>query len=361
MSSADDALDAAKRVPLAVLPTPLQEAPRLARHLGLSRLLVKRDDLTGLALGGNKARKLEYELAPAVAERADVLVTVGGTQSNHAAMTAAAGRRLGLDVKLVLGGRDFARPRGNLLLEALYGAEVRYLVDDDENASLEAAMDEWVEELRAEGRRPYALPVGGSTGAGVLGYVRAMRELASQVGPAPCQVVAAVGSCGTFAGLSLGARLFLPAARVVGISVSRSAPQVVERTAELVDEAARLLGIDVAAPAGALECHDSFRGDYGVATTEGTEAILAAARLEGLLLDPVYTGKSMAGLTGLARAGLLDPAVPVVFVHTGGLPILFAFDEELGVFSAVTRVPSRAPAAEGAASAPSGSLGRRSA
>lgn len=338
MNSIGAVLDAVERVPLAVLPTPLQEAPRLAAHLGLRRLLVKRDDATGLAMGGNKARKLEYDLAPALSAGCDVVVTVGGTQSNHAAMTAAAARRLGLDVKLVLGGPDIARRKGNLLLDAVYGAEVRYLVDDDDNDSLAAAMDAWVAELRAGGRRPFAVPLGGSTAAGALGYVRAMRELAAQVGPGKVQLVTAVGSCGTFAGLCLGARLFLPGARVVGISVSRSASQIVERSAELVAGSARLLGLEPPLSARDLECHDAFRGDYGVATAAGREAILTSARLEGLLLDPVYTGKAMAGLFGLARAGLLDPGVPVVFLHTGGLPILFAFEDAFDDAAPFTRV-----------------------
>jgi D-cysteine desulfhydrase len=343
MRSADELLDAVGRVPLADLPTPLQEAPRLATHLGLSRLLIKRDDATGLAMGGNKARKLEYDFAPILEKGCDVVVTVGGAQSNHAVLTAAAARRLGLETKLVLGGPDFSRLRGNMLLDALYGAEIRFLVDDDENASLSAAMDAWVRELREEGRKPYALPIGGSSGAGALGYVRAVRELASQLGEGPVQIVTAVGSCGTFAGLNLGARLFLPAARIVGISVSRTARQVVDRTTELVAESAGLLGIDPPRIAGSLECHDGFHERYGLATESGTEAILACARLEGVLLDPIYTGKSMAGLFGLVRARALDPAIPVVFLHTGGLPILFAFEEDLYGASRIRKVPLRMP------------------
>ena len=325
MKSSDDALDAVPRVALARLPTPLEEMPRLAKHLGLAKLLVKRDDATGLAMGGNKARKLEYDFAPILAGGHDVVVTIGGAQSNHAAMTAAAARRLGLDIKLVLGGPNVTRLAGNMLLDDIYGAEVRYLVDDDDNDSLAAAMAAWVAELRREGRRPYALPIGGSTGLGALGYVRAMRELAAEAGPGPFRIVTAIGSCGTFAGLNLGARLFAPRARVVGISVSRTARQIADRTAELVSEAAAILG--VAPPdLGALEVHDRFHEAYGVATASGAEAIRAAARLEGLLLDPVYTGKSMAGLFALARSGALDPGIPVVFLHTGGLPILFAVD-----------------------------------
>ena len=331
-------LDAVPRVPLAALPTPVRDAPRLAQRLGLARLLVKRDDLTGLAMGGNKARKLEYDLAPAASGELDVVLTVGGTQSNHAVLTAAAARGLGLDVKLVLGGPDVRLRKGNLLLAALYGAETRYLVDDDDDASLAAAMDEWAGELRARGRRPFLVPLGGSTPHGALGYVQAMRELAAQLGPGAIQLVAAVGSCGTLAGLALGARLFLPAARVVGISVSREAGPIAVRTAELAAGSARLLGLEPVLGPSEVEVHDAFRGEYGVATEAGREAILESARLEGLLLDPVYTGKAMAGLFGLARAGLLDPAVPVVFLHTGGLPILFSFDDAWADAASFTRV-----------------------
>ncbi len=319
-------LDAIERVRLADLPTPIEEAPRLAAHAGLARLLIKRDDKTGLALGGNKARKLEYDLAVAVREGADVLVTIGGWQSNHAAMTSAAGRRLGLETKLVLGGPDFERFDGNLLLDVLFGAEIRYLVDDDANESLAAAMDDWVRELRRAGRKPHPLPIGGSTGVGALGYARAMMELAGQLGDGPVQLVTAVGSCGTLAGLVLGARCFLPRARVVGVSVSRTAGAIAERTAELVRDGARLLGIESPVSEGDLECHDAYAGEYGVPTPAGQDAILTAARLEGLVLDPVYTGKAMSGLLDLARRRVLDPAVPTVFLHTGGSPITFAFE-----------------------------------
>lgn len=331
-------LDAVARVPLADLPTPLEPAPRLARHAGLAELLVKRDDRTGLALGGNKARKLEYDLAHAVQGGCDVVITIGGAQSNHAAMTAAAARRLGLDVKLVLGGPDVTALRGNMLLDALFGAEIRYLVDDDDNDHLAAAMDAWVAELRAAGRRPCALPIGGSTGAGALGYVRAMRELAGQLPPGPLQLVTAVGSCGTLAGLVLGAALFLPAARIVGISVSRRADAIVRRTGELIDDAAALIDAAVPAAARRIEAYDEYAVEYGVATPAGLAALRAAAELEGLVLDPVYTGKTLAGLCDLVRRGVLDPAVRTVFLHTGGVPITFAFDDTLAAGARFTRI-----------------------
>ncbi len=338
-------LERIERVRLANLPTPLEELPRLGRHLGLARLLVKRDDLTGLAFGGGKARKLEYELPEALRGGHDVLLTIGGAQSNHAAMTAAAARRLGLEPKLVLGGPDFDEYRGNLLLDALLGAELRYLVDDDDNDRLAAAMEAWAAELRAAGRRPFCLPIGGSSGRGAIGYVRAMQELAVQLGPdpGPVQVLLAVGSCGTLAGAILGARLFLPGARVIGVSVSRTAAQVRRRTSELAGECAALLGTGVGVGVGVgagvgvgigvgereVEAHDAFVDEYGRPTAAGREAMRLAARLEGLPLDPVYTGKAMSGLIALARAGAIDRAATTVFVHTGGLPILFAHPAEL--------------------------------
>lgn len=331
-------LETVERIRLADLPTPIEEAPRLAEFAGLQRLLIKRDDKTGLALGGNKARKLEYDLVEAVREACDVLITIGGTQSNHAAMTAAAARRLGLEAKLVLGGPDFSRFEGNLLLDVLYGAEIRYLVDDDANDSLAAAMNNWVHELRQAGRKPLALPIGGSTGAGALGYVRAVMEIAGQMGDGPVQIVTAVGSCGTLAGLILGAHCFLSRGRVIGISVSRTAAAVAERTVELVSESAQVLGIEASISVGDIECYDAYAGEYGVPTPAGQDAIRLATRLEGLLLDPVYTGKSLSGLLDLAHRRILDPAVPTVFLHTGGLPIAFAFEEAFRAQAACTKI-----------------------
>jgi D-cysteine desulfhydrase len=340
VSSPHEPLDRIPRVLLADIPTPVQEVPRLARTVGLTSLFIKRDDQTGLAMGGNKARKLEYDFAEILKQGSDVVLTVGGTQSNHAVMTAAAARRKGLDVKIVLGGPGFTEYQGNLLLDLLLGAEIRYLKNNDRNEDLASAMEEWAEELRREGRRPYTLPVGGSTGIGALGYVRAMRELAAQIRPGPSQIVLAVGSCGTFAGAILGARLYMPEARVIGISVSRSSTEIARRTLEIVTESAGILQCDVTLTAAEIESYDCYHQEYGVPTDSGREAILSCARLEGMLLDPVYTGKSMAGLLDLARRRILNPALPTVFVHTGGLPILFAFERSLRDLARLTTIPS---------------------
>ena len=321
-------IDTIDRIQLTDLPTPLHETPGLAGKLGLSRLFIKRDDLTGLAMGGNKARKLEYEFARILKEGCDVVVTIGGVQSNHARMTAAAARKAGIDAKIVLGGPETRELKGNLLLDVVLGAEIRLLKDNDSNEDLAAAMDEWVRELREKGRKPYALPIGGSTGLGALGYVRAMRELAGQLGPGPAQIVLPVGSCGTLAGAILGGKMFMPEARVMGISVSRTSSEIATRTVEIIEESSRLLKSTIRIERDAIESYDRYHQEYGVMTASGKEAILLCAHLEGLLLDPVYTGKAMAGLMDLSRRGVLDVKVPTVFIHTGGLPGLFAYEHE---------------------------------
>ena len=323
-------LDRIPRIKLANLPTPLEAAPRLADRIGLSRLLIKRDDLTGLAGGGNKARKLEYDLGEIAAGGFDVVITAGGIQSNHARMTAAAACKLGLDVKLVLGGPEFDAYEGNILLDVLFGAEIRYLVDDDANDSLTLAMEAWAAELANQGHKPFVVPIGGSTGLGALGYVSALRELSGQFGGGKVQVIVGVGSCGTFAGAVLGAKIFMPAARVIGVSVSRTAAAIRRRAGEIIRESAGLIACEVDADELALECYDDYFSEYGAITPAGEQAILAGARLEGILLDPIYTGKVMAALIDLTAKKIIDRDIPVIFVHTGGTPIIFSFQKELG-------------------------------
>jgi len=320
------------------LPTPLQELPRLAKELGLARLLIKRDDLTSLAMGGNKARKLEYDLAPCVRGGYDTVITIGGVQSNHARMTAAAARQLGIEPRLVLGGPVVERFQGNLLLEIFLGAEIRYLQDDDENDHLAAVMDDWAAELRAAGHKPFTLPIGGSTGLGALGYVQAMRELSLQFGQDPIQIVLGVGSCGTLAGTLLGARMFMPKARVIGISVSRKAGAIAKRAVELIDEAASILHVTLPFDTSNVEAYDEYVEEYGVITAPGLAAIHLSARLEGLLLDPVYTGKVMAGIIDLVGRGVIERNIPVVFIHTGGSPIVFAYEQELARSASFTKL-----------------------
>ena len=316
-------------IKLASLPTPLDEAKRLADKIGLSKLFIKRDDLTGLAGGGNKARKLEYDFAEIINGGYDVVITAGGIQSNHARMTAAAARKLGLDVKLVLGGPDFEIAKGNLLLDVIFGAEIRYLVDDDANSSLEKEMYNWADELLKEGRKPFVIPIGGSTGLGALGYVKAMEELSAQLENDNIQIIIGVGSCGTLAGTILGSKIFLPKARVIGISVSRTAEEIKKRTSELIQESAELINYRLDEQI-LIECYDDYHNEYGMISEAGKQAIDDTAILEGILLDPIYTGKVMAGLIDLVNKNIIDKNISVVFIHTGGMPIIFSFESELG-------------------------------
>jgi D-cysteine desulfhydrase family pyridoxal phosphate-dependent enzyme len=331
-------LDTIPKISLASLPTPLDKAERLANNVGLSTLFIKRDDLTGLAGGRSKARKLEYDFAEITKGDYNIVLTAGGIQSNHARMTAAAARKLGLDIKLVLGGSDFQIAKGNLLLDVLYGAEIRYLVNDNANESLTLAMEKWAAELSEQGYKPFIIPIGGSTALGTLGYVQAMKEISQQIAQDKIQIILGVGSCGTFAGTILGSKIFLPKARVIGVSVSRTAEAIKKRTAEILKECAGLIDYPIKVDERLIECYQDYFTEYGMLTKEGERAIFDCANLEGILLDPIYTGKVMAGLIDLVNKGSIDKNIPVIFIHTGGLPILFSFESELGSHINCTKI-----------------------
>lgn len=311
----------APKVALAHLPTPLESMPRLTEWLGGARLLVKRDDQTGLAMGGNKARKLEYLCAEAQTAGADVLVTGGGHQSNHVRMTAAAANRLGFDAHLVLGGEAPEASAGNLLLDRVLGATVEFC-GVEEYYEVEAAIAEAASRLERAGRRPFVLPIGGASATGALSYVEAADEVTAQLadlGATADWVVVADGSGGTHAGLVAG----LPSSvRVVGVDVG---------TRPDLDDYVPARAAEVAALAGrgptlgeVIVDHDHFGKGYGNFNPETAEALRETARLEGLLLDPVYTGKAMAALFSWVRDGRIGPSDTVVFWHTGGTPALFA-------------------------------------
>jgi D-cysteine desulfhydrase family pyridoxal phosphate-dependent enzyme len=326
------------RLRLASLPTPLHELPRLRDALGgprrAPRLLVKRDDLTGLALGGNKARKLEFLLADAQRAGATIVVTSGAVQSNHARMTAAAACAAGLKCALVLTSREaLPEVQGNLLVDYLLGAEIYYIaagddprfaVPPDEAAQVEAI----VQRLAARGERPYVVPIGGSSGVGALGYVAGTLELVTQLaeaGESPTRLYYASGSRGTQAGLELGARMFSAPYKPVGVAVSAGEDEKRVRAERLANEAAGILGTPIRARADELVTHQEYFGDgYGIPTPGCLEALTLTARTEGLLLDPTYTAKAMAGLIDHVRRGFITPDETVVFLHTGGTPALFA-------------------------------------
>ncbi len=320
------------RIPLAFLPTPLHRLPRLEAELGGPRLLVKRDDQTGLGLGGNKTRKLEFLVGAALAEGADTLVTAGAAQSNHCRQTAAAAAARGLDCHLLLGGDDPGRPEGNLLLDRLFGATVHWCGAARKGERLA----EVVAGLRAAGRRPCEIPYGGSSATGALGYVVAMQELQAQLvaaGERVDAVVFASSSGGTQAGMAVGARACGLDAELVGIRIDKEedAPGgYAARLAALARETAGLAGVDAGFDATDFVVEEGYLGDgYGVVGEPEREAIALFARREGVLLDPVYTGRAAAGLLDLLRSGRFGRAQSVLFWHTGGAPALFPYAADL--------------------------------
>lgn len=316
--------DRIPRVPIAHLPTPLEPLPRLTALLRGPQLWVKRDDQTGLATGGNKARKLEFLVAGALAQGADTLITGGAAQSNHARQTAAAAARFGLACSLVLRGTPPPQIQGNLLLDHLLGAEIVWAGD----APLADRMEEVAASLRARGRRPYVVPYGGSNALGVCGYVAAMEELLAQSAREGLEfdhIVLASSSGGTQAGLAVAAKARGYRGHILGISVDLKAGPLRERIARLAAEAADLLGLPLAFSPEEFAVEDGYLGGgYGVVGDLEREAIRLLARTEGLLLDPVYTGRAFGGLIDLIRRGRFSPKERVLFWHTGGTAGLFA-------------------------------------
>ena len=306
-------------LPLAHVPTPLERADRLGAALGMAEgaLWVKRDDCTGLAGGGNKARKLAYLCADALAKGSDTLVTGGGRQSNHVRMTAAAAAKLGLRCTIVLSGGRPSRPTGNVVIDHLLGPDIVW-TDAGDYYGVEAAIEYAAAELRAAGRRPYVMPVGGATTIGALGYVDAADELRSEL-PELELVVVADGSGGTHAGLVAGLG---DHDLVLGVDVGTRPDldeQVPTKAAEVAASAGR------PAPTGHLRIdHERFGTGYGATTDECRAALDLAGRREGLVLDPVYTGKALAGLVAARRDGRIGRDTVTVFLHTGGMPALFA-------------------------------------
>jgi D-cysteine desulfhydrase len=301
-------------VRLGTWPTPLEPMPRLARALGLGEndLWIKRDDLTGLGGGGNKVRKLEWTCGAALADGATVLVTTGAPQSNHARLTAAAAARLGLDVVLVLAGSPQSSRSGNLTLDGLFGAAVRWAGHADDQ-TLGAIAEQVAEQLRQRGARPFVIPFGGSSALGARGYAECGRELLGQ-SPELGSVVVAVGSGGTMAGLIAA----LGTSRVLGVHCGA----IADPTRTVSELASGLSG--VRCPPEALRLRLDQVGDGYSALTEPTMAALTlAARTEGIVLDPVYTGRALAGLIAAVRDGDIIPGQHTIFLHSGGLPGLF--------------------------------------
>ncbi|MFQ5706797.1 MAG: D-cysteine desulfhydrase family protein [bacterium] len=313
-------------VSLCHLPTPIEKLGRLSRELEGPNLFVKRDDMTGAAVTGNKIRKLEFLLAEAVEQNCNVVITCGSSQSNHARSTAIAAAKLGLSSCLVLRnsfGREFD---GNLFLDRLVGAELRF-VTAEEYLKVDSIMSELAEELRAKGSRPYVVPEGGSNALGALGYLRACEEIARQVKSMRLRlhhIVVAVGSGGTYAGLLMGKYLFDLGVEIHGINVCDDAAFFRKRIVAILREAKKRFRLDFDFKQNDIKIIDGYVGKgYALSSQEEIDTIKRVAQSEGIVLDPVYTGKAMRGLVDQIRQGHFKAGENVLFIHTGGIFGLF--------------------------------------
>jgi len=323
------------RVSLAHLPTPLELMPRLSKHLGGPNIYVKRDDCTGLATGGNKTRKLEFLMADAVANNADVIITQGAVQSNHARQTVAAACKMGMECELVFEKRveDPSDPyinSGNVLLDRIFGAHIR---DVEKGTDMDAAMEDVAEELRSAGKTPYIIPGGGSNRIGALGYVDCALELMSQAnseGIVIDHVVHATGSAGTQAGLIVGLKASYANIPLLGIGVNAPKDVQEEKVYKLAVDTAEYVGAAGVVQRDDIVANCDYVGEgYGIPTKAMNDAVMLLARLEGLLLDPVYSGKGLAGMIDLIGKGYFTGARDIVFVHTGGVAGLFGYSDQL--------------------------------
>jgi D-cysteine desulfhydrase len=315
---------------LAHLPTPLEELRALSAKLGGPRLLIKRDDQTGFAFGGNKVRKLEFLVADALAQNADTLITLGAPQSNHCRQTAAAAAACGLQCELILNGAKPELPQGNVLLDELFGAKIHWV----ERSQRDAKSEQVMEQLRAAGQKPYFIPVGGSNGIGALGYVEAMTELLKQLrNERVDRIVLASSSGGTQAGIVVGARINEFKTQVIGIRVDKdeAGSDIYEQElTEIANDAATRLGMQERFTANDFKVVRGYaEAGYGMVGHLEREAIRTLAHSEGILLDPVYTGRAFGGLLDLIRQKIIGVNETILFWHTGGAPALFAYVKDL--------------------------------
>ena len=329
-------IGAVERVRLGIFPTPLVDLKALSDLLGGPRIFMKRDDLDGLGMGGNKLRKLEYAMADAIAQGATTVITTGAVQSNHCRLTAAAANKLGMKCQLILSGEEPQIATGNLLLDKILGVEAIHYVPLLSQEEKESAAHDPVEEkvaeiekrLKRDGEVTYYVPNGCRALHGALGYAGCVCEVVEQMhglNLAPDYFLSACGSVSTQTGLILGSELYCQAqAKVIGISVSRDKDYIVKKLASSLAEAHAYLGVEDL-PEAEIIAYDEYIGEgYGIPTKEMKEAVSLVARKEGIFLDPVYTGKAMAGLIDLVRCGELHKGESLVFIHTGGVPGMFA-------------------------------------
>ncbi len=309
------------RLRFAHLPTPVEELPRLSAALGGPRILVKRDDQTGLAFGGNKTRKLEFLVAEAQEQGAKMMISAGAVQSNHCRQTAAAAAKFGFECTLVLTGKMPQKPSANILMDELFGTKIVNVLDRKDR---DRVLQETFDKTASEGKKPYLVPYGGSSTTGAMGYTFAVEELIKQNVHADW-IVFGTSSGGTHAGLVLGQRVFGYKGKVLGISIDESEDWLKTRISALASDASEKLGKRTNfTPDDVLATDQYCKAGYGVLTGAEREAVRLFARTEGLLLDPVYTGRAAAGLIDLIRKGFFKKDETILFWHTGGQPALFA-------------------------------------
>ena len=328
--------DKSKKIPLAFLPTPLEYADNLTKLLNGPKLFFKRDDCTGLAFGGNKTRKLEYIMADVLEKQADTIITIGGLQSNWARQTAAA-RKLGLKIILVLNGKEPEEYQGNLLLDSILGCDIRFKPYTDEEEQREEAGETPItgviaEEVKRNGRIPYIIPLGGCNPIGNLGYINAVKELKKQSEEKNMNIdyiISAVGTGGTQAGIELGLKLYEINTKCYGISISRHIKAKSQEISDLCNQTVKYFKLECSqfSPDEITVNYDYIGKGYAIPMNEGIEAIRIVAQTEGIILDPVYTGKAMAGLIDLIKKGKFKKSENVLFLHTGGEIANFAYNK----------------------------------
>lgn len=322
------------RQPLGFFPTPLIELTKLSKKLAGPKVYMKRDDNTGLALGGNKTRKLEFIFGEALAQGADTIITAGAAQSNHCRQTAAAAASLGLACHLVLGGKEPEHLNGNLLLDKIFGCHIHWSGSNRKGEDI----PKLVAQLEQEGKKPYVIPYGGSSELGAIGFVEAFRELESQrqnMNIEFTHIVFASSSGGTQAGLMLGNKIFNASSQIIGINIDKGETDKVpfdQYIVALANSTAKLIDVDYEFSATDLILNSDYVGEgYGVVGALENEAIEITAQTEGILLDPVYTGRAMGGLLDMIRTGKIKKTDSVLFWHTGGAPALFAYAGDLDI------------------------------
>jgi D-cysteine desulfhydrase len=312
----------------------LIELTRLSKTLGGPKIYMKRDDNTGLALGGNKTRKLKYIIGDALAKGADTVITAGAIQSNHCRQTAGAAASLGLECHLVLGGEEPEQPQGNLLLDKVYGCHIHWTGENRKGEDIPAL----VAQLKAEGKKPYVIPYGGSNELGAVAFIEAYKELNAQREALKVDfsyIIFASSSGATHAGLMLGNKILQTHSQIVGINIDKGEMDKVpfdEHIVSLANSTAQLIAADYQFTADDLILNSDYVGDgYGVIGELEKEAIALTAQNEGILLDPVYTGRAMGGLIDMIRTGQIKATDNVLFWHTGGAPALFAYADDLDI------------------------------